>query len=60
MQNGNFEMLDFLFIVSFIVQMQNASELSKQATNNEVINDIHAHIVRLDEKLDQILKLLDN
>lgn len=60
MENNNLGFLDTLAIISFSMQVQNYQALQKQATNNEVIEDIHNDIMRLDQKLDKILRLLDN
>lgn len=54
---NNLEFLDVLAIVSFALQMQNTEHLYKQATNNDVIRDIHEDIDRLDRKLDKLLEL---
>ena len=58
MENNSLEFLDLLTIISFAIQMQNTVALSKQATNNDVINDIHQDIERLDHKLDLIIQHL--
>lgn len=58
--NNNLEFLDVLAIISFMMQLQNAAQLRKQATNNDVIRDIHEDIDRLDRKLDAILQLLSS
>lgn len=60
MENNNLEFLDILSIVSFMMQLQNAEQLRKQATNNEVIKDIHEDIMQLDAKLNLILELLED
>lgn len=59
MSNDNFEILDVLTIISFALQLQNTTELSKQATNNDVIHDIHQDIERLESKLDSVIARLD-
>lgn len=47
-ENQNFEFLDVLTIVSFIMQLQNQSKLfglhDVQDDNNRVAKEIHAHI----------------
>lgn len=59
MYNG-LEFLDIRAIVSFALQIQNTEQLHKQATNNDVIRDIHEDIDLLDRKLDAILHLLSS
>ena len=59
MNNDNFEILDVLAIISFALQLHSAIELSKQATNNDVIHDIHQDIERLESKLDLVIARLD-
>lgn len=59
MENNNLGFLDILSIISFSMQVQNYQALQKQATNNEVIEDIHNDIMRLDQKLDKIIELLN-
>ena len=56
--NNNLEFLDILSIISFAIQLQNTQQLQQQATNNEVIEDIHNDIMQLDAKLNCILELL--
>lgn len=58
MGNNNLELLDIITLISFAMQLQNAEQLRKQATNNDVINDIHQDIMQLDAKLDRILEQL--
>lgn len=52
------ELLDLLSIISFMMQLNNSYLLSKQATNNDVINNIHQDIERLDRKLDKLIELV--
>ena len=59
MGNNNLEFLDVLTIISSTLQIQSYQALQKQATNNEVIENIHNDIMRLDKKLDKIIKLLN-
>ncbi len=48
--NSQFEFLDLITVVSFIMQLQNNSELRKQSTNDEVIEKLHNDIVGLMEE----------
>lgn len=59
MNNDNFDILDVLAIISFALQLQNTIELSKQATNNDVIHYIHQDIEHLESKLDSVIARLD-
>lgn len=60
MDNQNLEFLDILAIISFAMRVQSYQAMQNQATNNEVIDNIHADIMQLDAKLDKILELLGN
>lgn len=55
---NDLEFLDILAIVSFALQMQNYQALQKQATNNQVLEELHADMDRLERKVDQVLQLL--
>lgn len=48
--NQNIDMLDIITVVSFMLQLQNNSELRKQTTNDEVIEKLHNDIVNLLEE----------
>ena len=57
-ESGQFELLDILTILSFILQVQNQGNLiSMKDVQNEVnraVGEIHAHL----EEQDRIIKLL--
>lgn len=59
-ENQNFEFLDVLTIVSFIMQLQNQSKLfglhDVQDDNNRVTKEIHAHLEAQGEKINRILE----
>lgn len=59
-ENQDFEFLDVLTIVSFIMQLQNQSKLfglhDVQDDNNRVAREIHAHLETQDEKINRILE----
>lgn len=63
MNNGNFELLDILTIISFALQVQNQSKLFDitdiQEDNNRVSEDIHRHLKQQDEKINRILSILE-
>ena len=48
--NQNIDMLDIITVVSFMLQLQNNSELKKQTTNDEVVEKLHNDIVNLLEE----------
>lgn len=56
--NSGLEFLDILSIISFSLQMQNYQALKKQATNNQVLEELHTDMDRLERKVDQVLQLL--
>lgn len=45
--NNNLDFLDVITLVSFIIQIQNNDELHKQASNDEVIENLHNDIASL-------------
>lgn len=62
--NEEFELLDLLTVLSFIMQVQNQSKLfgisDIQEDNNRVAEEIHQHLKQQDEKINKILELIDN
>lgn len=55
MVDQQFEFLDMLAIVSFALQMNLMEQMSKQATNEDVINHLHQDIMMVDQKLDAVM-----
>lgn len=59
-----FELLDLLTVLSFIMQVQNQSKLfgisDIQEDNNRVAEEIHQHLRQQDEKINKILELIGN
>lgn len=57
MQNNNkqFEILDILTLLSFYLQVINLEELKRQATNDDIIEEIKNDMSRINEKLDYII-----
>nr|DAM66331.1 MAG TPA: hypothetical protein [Caudoviricetes sp.] len=45
--NENLDFLDAITLVSFILQVQNNDEFHKQASNDEVIENLHNDIMSL-------------
>ena len=58
MDNQQFEFLDMLAIVSFAIQMEMIEQMSKQATNDDIINHLHQDLVVVDQKLNAIMEHL--
>lgn len=62
--NEEFELLDLLTVLSFIMQVQNQSKLfginDIQEDNNRVAEEIHQHLKQQDEKINKILELIGN
>ena len=60
--NEEFELLDLLTVLSFIMQVQNQSKLfgisDIQEDNNRVSEEIHQHLRQQDEKINRILELI--
>lgn len=64
MNSTEFELLDLLTVLSFIMQVQNQSKLfgisDIQEDNNRVAEEIHQHLKQQDEKINKILELIGN
>lgn len=62
--NEEFELLDLLTVLSFIMQVKNQSKLfgisDIQEDNNRVAEEIHQHLRQQDEKINKILELIGN
>lgn len=62
--NEEFELLDILTVLSFIMQVQNQNKLlgisDIQEDNNRVAEEIHQHLRQQDEKINEILELIGN
>lgn len=62
--NEEFELLDLLTVLSFIMQVQNQSKLfgisDIQEDNNRVAEEIHQHLQQQDKKINKILELIGN
>ena len=62
--NEEFELLDLLTVLSFIMQVRNQSKLfgisDIQEDNNRVAEEIHQHLQQQDEKINKILELIGN
>lgn len=57
--NGQFELLDILTVLSFVLQIQNQSSIVSindvQEEVNRAITEIHKHLEEQDRKLDILL-----
>ena len=51
-----FEFLDIITILGFAMQVQN---ISKQATNNDLLEELHRDVAMLNSKLDRLLSLAE-
>lgn len=63
-ENSQFEFLDIITVISFIMQLQNQSKLfglhDVQEDNNRISSEIHKHLEQQDKKIDKILELIEN
>lgn len=55
----NFEFLDIITILGFAMQLMNNDELQRQATNNDLLNELHQDMDMLNSKLDRLLSLVE-
>lgn len=53
---NDIEMLDRLALISFVFQMYGLDMLEKQATNDEVIEELHKDLHRIESKLDKLIE----
>lgn len=52
------DFLDSIALVSFMMQLQNNEILRKQATNDDIIEDLHRDVDRLEGKLDSLIAMV--
>lgn len=45
--NQNYSLIDYITIVSFVLQLSNNEELHKQSTNDEIQQNLHEDVMRL-------------
>lgn len=64
MNSKQYDLLDAITMVSFIVGLLNYGENVDQTTINDTVQsavqDIHDHLAEQDEKITKILQLLEN
>ena len=64
MSNNQFEFLDILAIVSFIVQVQNQNKIIDisdiQNELHKAVSEIHKHLEIQDDKIDKIIGRLED
>lgn len=62
-QNGQYDLLDMLTIVSFFIGVANYEENVDQSTMDETVKkaveDIHRHLKTQDQKIEKILDILE-
>lgn len=59
-EEQQFEFLDIITILGFAMQVQNAADISKQATNNDLLEELHRDVAILNSKLDRLLSLAED
>lgn len=58
--NGEWTLLDLLNIINFAVGLQNLDMNIDQSDLEGVVRDIHRHLEMQDNKIDEILRRLEN
>lgn len=62
-QSEQWDILDWMGVISFIISIANYNENLSQSKFQEVINsaveELHTHMKSQDEKIDQILEILN-
>lgn len=53
-----FEFLDIVTILSFAMQLHADEQIAKQATNNDILVNLHKNLATVDAKLNAIIKYL--
>lgn len=56
--NNSLEFLDLLAIVSFAMQMEVMDQMQREATNNDIIENLHHDLEVVDTKLNKIMEHL--
>lgn len=56
--NNSLEFLDLLAIVSFAMQMEVMYQMQREATNNDIIENLHHDLEVVDTKLNKIMEHL--
>lgn len=63
MNNNQFEFLDIISIISFVIQLQNQNKIIDisdiQNELHNVVSEIHEHLETQDDKIDKILSRLE-
>lgn len=55
----NFEFLDIITILGFAMQLMNNDALQRQATNNDLLNELRRDVNMLSSKLDRLISLAE-
>lgn len=62
--NNQYEFLDILAIIGFVVGLanynENVNQTEIQKIVNQAITDIHEHLKMQDDKIDKILEVMNN
>lgn len=56
--NQNYSLIDYITIVSFVLQLSNNEELHKQSTNDEIQQNLHEDVMRLLEDNRKLFKIV--
>lgn len=56
--NQNYSLIDYITIVSFVLQLSNNEELQKQSTNDEIQQNLHEDVMRLLEDNRKLFKIV--
>lgn len=56
--NQNYSFIDYITIVSFVLQLSNNEELQKQSTNDEIQQNLHEDVMRLLEDNRKLFKIV--
>lgn len=56
---NDLEFLDMLAIVSFAMQMQIMEQMANEATNNDILINLHHDLEVVDAKLNKIMERLE-
>lgn len=59
MFNNSLEFLDLITMVSFAMQMEVMDQMQREATNNDIIENLHHDLEIVDTKLNKIMAHLE-
>lgn len=57
-ENQQFEFLDLITILGFALQVENYEELKRQATTDDIMNELHSDVELLRKEIAELKELI--